>query len=66
MSCTGTGEKFIQEVAAHQVSARMAFGGQGLADAAAAMLDAVGAIGFTDGAQMNYAWAWLDERVTHE
>lgn len=83
VSCTGTGEKFIQEVAAHQVSARVAFGGQGLADAAGAMLDAVdgrggnggviavpaagaGAIGFTDGAQMNYAWAWCDERVTHE
>ena len=61
----------------------VAFGGQGLADAAGAMLDAVdgrggsggviavpvagaGAIGFTDGAQMNYAWAWRDERVTHE
>ena len=65
------------------MSARVAFCGQGLADAAGAMLDAVdgrggsggviavpatgaGAIGFTDGAQMNYAWAWRDERVAHE
>lgn len=83
VSCTGTGEKFIQEVAAHQVSSRMEYGAQALPDAAAAMLDAVdarggsggviavpaagaGAIGFTDGAQMNYGWAWGTERVTHE
>ena len=45
VSCTGTGEKFIQESAAYQVHARMAFGGQGPAGAVADVLAAVGARG---------------------
>lgn len=43
VSCTGTGEKFIQESAAYQVHARMAFGGQSAAEAAGAVLAAVDA-----------------------
>lgn len=83
VSCTGTGETFIQEVAAYQVHARVSMAGEGVASSAAAMLEGVdarggnggvivvpttgaGVVGFTDGAQMNYGWAWRGERVTHE
>lgn len=41
VSCTGIGEAFVKEVAAHQVSDRVLFGGQKPADAAAAALDGV-------------------------
>ena len=41
VSCTGSGEKFIQEVAAHQVHARVTWAGQSLEEAAATVLDAV-------------------------
>ncbi len=83
VSCTGTGEKFIQEVAAYQVHARVALGGQTPLEAARAMLEGVedrggdggvivlpargrAVVGFNDGAQMNYGWAYGSERVTHE
>ena len=83
VSCTGTGEKFVQESAAFQLHARVSFAGQPLADAAGSTLGAVGeragnggvialgargagVIGRTADAQMNYAWAQGDERVTHE
>jgi len=39
VSCTGHGEFFIRQAIAHSVSARMAFGGQTLAEAAAAVVD---------------------------
>ena len=41
VSCTGTGEKFIQEVAAYQVHARVTMAGESLEHAAGAMLEAV-------------------------
>lgn len=83
VSCTGTGEKFIQEVSAYQVHARVTMAGQTPAEAAFAMLEGVedrggdggvivvpahgaGVVGFNEGAQMNYGWAFGDVRVTHE
>lgn len=41
VSCTGDGEAFIRSVAAYDVSARLRYGGQGLAEAAAAVLETV-------------------------
>ena len=41
VSCTGTGEKFIQEVAAYQVNARVTMAGETPSAAARAMLAAV-------------------------
>ena len=41
VSCTGTGEMFIRVVAAYDVCARMAHGGQGLAQAAQAVVHQV-------------------------
>lgn len=41
VSCTGSGEKFIQEVSGYQVHARVLWAGQTPAEAAAAMLEAV-------------------------
>lgn len=83
VSCTGTGEKFIQEVSAYQVHARVSMAHQTPAQAAFAMLEGVedrggdggviivpahgaGVVGFNEGAQMNYGWAYGDVRVTHE
>ena len=83
VSCTGTGEKFIQEVSAYQVHARVTMAHQTPAEAAFAMLEGVedrggdggvivvpahgaGVVGFNEGAQMNYGWAFGDVRVTHE
>ena len=83
VSCTGTGEYFVKEVAAHQVHSRVLWGGQTPAEAAEAMLVAVedrggdggvivvpaegsGVIGYHEGAQMNYGYAYGDVRVTHE
>ena len=43
ISCTGTGEKFIQEVAAHQVHARLLWAGETPQDAVVHVLDAVSA-----------------------
>ncbi|KOX42573.1 isoaspartyl peptidase [Streptomyces purpurogeneiscleroticus] len=46
VSCTGTGEAFIRVAAAHDVCARMAYGGQDLAAAAQAVVeDALPAVG---------------------
>jgi L-asparaginase/beta-aspartyl-peptidase (threonine type) len=45
VSCTGAGEFFIRAAAAAQISFRMGFGGQSLADAAAASLADVVALG---------------------
>ena len=83
VSCTGTGEKFIQEVAGYQVHARVKWAGQTPAEAVAAMLEGVedrggdggvivvpahgsGVVGYNEGAQMNYGYAYGDVRVTHE
>lgn len=83
VSCTGTGERFIQEVAAHQVHARVLWAGQTPAQAAKAMLEGVedrggdggvivvpaegpGVVGYNEGCQMNYGYAYGDVRVTHE
>lgn len=41
VSCTGEGEAFIRSVAAYDVSARLRYGGQGLAEAAGAVLETV-------------------------
>ncbi|KAB8292781.1 isoaspartyl peptidase/L-asparaginase family protein [Bifidobacterium avesanii] len=41
VSCTGIGEAFVKEVAAHEVADRMRFAGQSASDAAAAALDGV-------------------------
>jgi isoaspartyl peptidase/L-asparaginase-like protein (Ntn-hydrolase superfamily) len=41
VSCTGEGEAFIRSVAAYDVSARLRYGGQALAEAADAVLDNV-------------------------
>ena len=49
VSCTGTGETFIQEVAAYQVHARVSMAGEALPDAAAAMLAGVDARGGNGG-----------------
>ena len=45
VSSTGHGEYFLRGVAAATVSARMEFGGQGLADAADAVVEGIGAMG---------------------
>jgi L-asparaginase/beta-aspartyl-peptidase (threonine type) len=45
VSCTGFGEYFIRTAAAHQVAARIAYGGEPLARAAQAALDQVKALG---------------------
>lgn len=83
VSCTGTGERFIQEVAGYQVHARVKWAGETPAQAAAAMLEGVedrggdggvivvpahgaGVVGYNEGAQMNYGYAYGDVRVTHE
>ena len=49
MSCTGTGETFIRDVAAHQVHARVALGGQTPGEAASAMLAGIDAHGGNGG-----------------
>ncbi|AVS80859.1 beta-aspartyl-peptidase [Paracidovorax avenae] len=50
VSCTGHGESFIRVAAAHDVCARMAYGGLGLAQAADALVHgALAAIGGTGG-----------------
>ncbi|AVS84640.1 beta-aspartyl-peptidase, partial [Paracidovorax avenae] len=50
VSCTGHGESFIRVAAAHDVCARMAYGGLGLAQAADAVVHgALAAIGGTGG-----------------
>ena len=50
VSATGTGELFIRAVAAHDVAARMRYGGQTLADAArGAVMDTVGGLGGAGG-----------------
>lgn len=49
VSCTGTGEYFIKESAAYQVHARVTLAGEGLAEAAAATLNAVDARGGNGG-----------------
>ena len=41
ISCTGIGEAFVKEVAAHQVADRMRFAGQSASEAASAALDGV-------------------------
>ncbi|MDB6169820.1 MAG: peptidase asparaginase 2 [Verrucomicrobia bacterium] len=45
VSCTGTGEYFIRAVAAHDVSARIAYQGKSLGEAAAATLAKIGQLG---------------------
>lgn len=45
VSCTGHGEYFMRVCAAHDVAARMAYGGEGLAEAARNTLDKVASIG---------------------
>ncbi|MFW5703806.1 MAG: isoaspartyl peptidase/L-asparaginase family protein [Patescibacteria group bacterium] len=45
ISCTGQGEYFIRTVAAHDVYARMRYGGQSLEDASAAVLRSINALG---------------------
>ena len=46
VSCTGTGEHFIRTVLAHQIAARIQFGGQSLAEATqAAVQESLAAIG---------------------
>lgn len=49
ISCTGSGEFFLRVAAAHQVAARMRFGGAALEPAVAATLDEVSALGGTGG-----------------
>lgn len=50
VSCTGHGEYFIREAAAHSVAARVAWGGASLAQAARAVIDEqIGAKGGTGG-----------------
>ena len=83
VSCTGTGEYFVKEVAGHQVHARVMWAGQTPLEAAESVLEAVedrggdggiivvpakgpGIVGYHDGAQMNYGYAYGDVRVTHE
>jgi isoaspartyl peptidase/L-asparaginase-like protein (Ntn-hydrolase superfamily) len=45
VSCTGTGETFLRTAAAHDVAARMRYGGAGLADASEAVLAEVARLG---------------------
>ncbi|MFZ5668194.1 MAG: isoaspartyl peptidase/L-asparaginase family protein [Pseudomonadota bacterium] len=45
VSCTGQGEYFVRVAAAAQLAFRMRFGGQSLADAAAAVLEEIRALG---------------------
>ncbi|HEV7157864.1 MAG TPA: isoaspartyl peptidase/L-asparaginase [Caulobacteraceae bacterium] len=45
VSCTGTGEMFLRAAVAAQVAHRVTYGGQSLAEAAAAALAEVGALG---------------------
>lgn len=45
VSCTGHGEYFMRACTAHDVAARMAYGGEGLAEAARHALDSVAALG---------------------
>lgn len=45
VSCTGEGEAFLRAVAAHDLAARLAYGGTSLADSAGAVLDAVSRCG---------------------
>ena len=45
VSCTGQGEFFLREATAKDVSARMAYGGVSLDEAARAAIDGVGALG---------------------
>ncbi len=83
VSCTGTGERFVQEVAGYQIHARVKWAGETPAQAAAAMLEGVedrggdggvivvpaygsGIVGYNEGAQMNYGYAYGAVRVTHE
>ena len=83
VSCTGTGERFVQEVAGYQIHARVKWAGETPAQAAAAMLEGVedrggdggvivvpahgsGIVGYNEGAQMNYGYAYGTVRVTHE
>jgi isoaspartyl peptidase/L-asparaginase-like protein (Ntn-hydrolase superfamily) len=49
VSCTGGGEFFIRAAAAAQVALRMRFGGQGLAEAAAATMADVASLGGSGG-----------------
>jgi len=49
VSCTGDGEYFIRSAVAHDISARMGYGGKSLEQAAAAALEKVGRIGGTGG-----------------
>lgn len=49
LSATGHGEYFIRTVVGHDVAAQMAYGGRSLADAAAATLAKVGALGGSGG-----------------
>lgn len=49
VSATGHGEFFIRYGAAHEIAARIAYAGQGLTDAAAAVVAALGEIGGSGG-----------------
>lgn len=49
VSCTGSGEQFLRTAAAHAIAARVALAGQGPADAAAAVMAEVGALGGVGG-----------------
>ena len=49
VSCTGDGEYFIRSVVAHDISARMRYGGKTVEQAAAAAIEKVGKIGGTGG-----------------
>ncbi len=82
VSCTGTGERFVQEVAAHEVHARVKWAHQMPGEAAKAVLEGVedrggdggiivvptegeGVVGYNEGCQMSYGYAYGDVRVTH-
>jgi beta-aspartyl-peptidase (threonine type) len=49
VSCTGDGEYFIREVAAHDVSALMGYKGASLGEAAQSVIDKIGKLGGTGG-----------------
>jgi beta-aspartyl-peptidase (threonine type) len=49
VSCTGDGEYFIREVAAHDVSALMDYKGASLGEAAQSVIDKIGKLGGTGG-----------------
>jgi beta-aspartyl-peptidase (threonine type) len=49
VSATGHGEFFIRYAAAHEIAARIAHGGQGLAEAAKAVVAELGAVGGSGG-----------------